>query len=86
MNNSVEPLILFNEGHQGLLELHVHLVGVCVCVRACVCVCVCVCVGGWERRVSSMGKKRAVLCCIASGKSRASRFSLREFDIWYFFL
>ena len=38
MNNSVEPLILFNEGHQGLLELHVHFAGVCVCVRACVCV------------------------------------------------
>ena len=25
MNNSVEALIPFNEGHQGLLKLHVHL-------------------------------------------------------------
>ena len=25
MNNSVEALILFNEGHQSLLKLHVHL-------------------------------------------------------------
>ena len=25
MNNSVEALIPFNEGHQGLLKLHAHL-------------------------------------------------------------
>ena len=29
------------------------------------------------------GKREAVLCCIASGKSSVSRFSLREFDISY---
>ena len=31
-------------------------------------------------------KKRSVLCCIASGKHSISRFSLREFDIWYWML
>ena len=25
MNNSFEALVLFNEGHEGLIKLHVHL-------------------------------------------------------------
>ena len=58
MNNSVEPLILFNEGHQGLLELHVHFAGVCVCV------CVCVCVEGGGRGEFPVWGKRG-LCYVA---------------------
>ena len=32
------------------------------------------------------GGRGAALCCIASGQSSISRFSLRNFDIWYFML
>ena len=40
---------------------------------------------GWGLGVGVLvwGLKRAVLCCIASGKSSVSRFSLQKFDIWY---
>ena len=31
-------------------------------------------------------KREAALCRIASGKSIVSKFSLREFDIWYLML
>ena len=31
-------------------------------------------------------KKGSVLCCIASEESSVSRFSLRDFDIWYLML
>ena len=58
MNNSVEALIviLFNEGHQGMLKRHAPLGWVgfsCVCMCVCVCVVLCVCVeGGWEMGLS----------------------------------
>ena len=61
MNNSVEPLILFNEGHQGLLELHVHFAGVCVCACVRVCVCVCVCRGVGEESFQYGEKEGCVM-------------------------
>ena len=64
INNSVEALIPFNERYQGLLKLHVHLLG----------------------EIQYRAKKGAMLFCIASGKPNVSRFSLREFDIWYIML